>query len=197
MCAELVKRSASAYAAPQHAIGPFIFKTDHAPERIVTWAGTSRHSRGYGSGWTKLRELVLKRDRRLCQCERCKAEGRVMLATHVDHVVSKAKAKMMGWTQEQIDDPSNLRAISARCHKRKSMEERGYDYKERSEIGEDGYPVAEPPDEKQAQVISSLLLPHEPDRLSSPAVDEHHRGSLAGSRAGEQLAEGGCLQILR
>jgi 5-methylcytosine-specific restriction protein A len=76
----------------------------------------------------------------LCQCQHCKAEGRIKLATHVDHVVSKAKAKAQGWTDAQIDHPSNLQAINADCHERKGIEEYGGKAKPKRRIGIDGFP---------------------------------------------------------
>ena len=107
----------------------------------MTWANTSRHKRGYGASWDKLRKFVLKRDGHLCQCEKCLAEGRTLVATHVDHIVSKAKAKAMGWSDEQIDHPSNLRAINKDCHERKTIEENGGTPKPKRMIGLDGFPV--------------------------------------------------------
>ena len=103
------------------------------------WPTTSRQSRGYGAEWDKIRKLVLERDSYLCQCKYCKAEGRMTLATHVDHVISKAKASLMGWTQKQIDDPSNLQSINKNCHERKTIEEKGG--KPKPKIGLDGFPI--------------------------------------------------------
>ena len=88
-------------------------------------------ARGYGRAWQRLRLAVLKRDRFVCQCMRCKAANRVRLATEVDHIVSKA--------QGGTDDPSNLQAIASECHKVKTQEEQGNRPKVR--IGADGWPV--------------------------------------------------------
>lgn len=77
----------------------------------------SRQARGYGAAWDRLRVQVLARDCGLCQCEECRAAGRIRPAHEVDHIVPKAK----GGT----DDPSNLRAINRECHQRKSMRDRG------------------------------------------------------------------------
>jgi 5-methylcytosine-specific restriction endonuclease McrA len=41
------------------------------------WPTESRHKRGYGAEWDKVRKLVLERNEHLCQCRHCKAEGRV------------------------------------------------------------------------------------------------------------------------
>ena len=99
----------------------------------MSWSRESRHTRGYGTAWDKLRLAVLKRDSYLCQCTHCKAEKRVTLASEVDHIVSKAK----GGT----DDPDNLQAISKACHKRKTIEEQGGTMKPRVKIGIDGFPI--------------------------------------------------------
>jgi 5-methylcytosine-specific restriction enzyme A len=79
------------------------------------WAPTSSTERGYGWQWQKLRLRILARDCGLCQCEDCKRLGRVRLATEVDHHIPKFE----GGT----DDESNLRAISAECHKLKTAAE--------------------------------------------------------------------------
>lgn len=75
----------------------------------------SRHERGYGASWDRLRVLILKRDRYLCQCDECKRAGRVLPATEVDHRIPKAEGGN--------DDPGNLSAINAECHKRKTAKE--------------------------------------------------------------------------
>lgn len=78
--------------------------------------------RGYGWKWRQTRERILRRDNGICQP--CYKQGRVHMATEVDHVVNKAKAKAMGWTQEQIDADSNLQAINSECHKAKTQAEK-------------------------------------------------------------------------
>jgi 5-methylcytosine-specific restriction protein A len=93
----------------------------------VGWNQTSTKSaneRGYGWAWKKKRDRIMKRDNGLCQCAECKAEGRIRIATEVDHIISKAKARAMGWTEAQIDDDSNLGAINIDCHKAKTARER-------------------------------------------------------------------------
>lgn len=99
----------------------------------MSWFGRgSRHERGYGTEWDKLRLLILERDHHLCQCPQCLSTSRTRLATEVDHITSKAK----GGT----DDPSNLRAVNAECHRRLTMQQQGH--KPRIKTGIDGYPVA-------------------------------------------------------
>ena len=107
----------------------------------MPWPTTSRQSRGYGAAWDRLRKRILKRDNYLCQCKHCKAEHRVTPASEVDHIVSKAKAKAMGWTTAQINDELNLQAINSDCHVRKTLEDIGAEPKPRVRIGLDGFPV--------------------------------------------------------
>ncbi|MBI6550225.1 HNH endonuclease [Xenorhabdus lircayensis] len=76
--------------------------------------GKSRHERGYGSKWDKIRQRILKRDRHLCQ--QCLSHERVTQATMVDHIIPKAH----GGT----DADSNLSAICYGCHKLKTAHER-------------------------------------------------------------------------
>ena len=89
----------------------------------------SRHERGYGSAWDRLRKVILARDGHLCQV--CMTKGRTTPATHCDHILSKA--------QGGTDDLSNLRAICRPCHDRKSIEERGH--RVRRTITTDGWPA--------------------------------------------------------
>jgi 5-methylcytosine-specific restriction protein A len=74
--------------------------------------------RGYGYAWQKLRAKILKRDGYVCQCDDCKKLDRVLAASEVDHIVSKAA----GGT----DSPDNLQAINSECHKRKTARDSGY-----------------------------------------------------------------------
>jgi 5-methylcytosine-specific restriction protein A len=110
----------------------------------MSWSPTSRHARGYGAQWEKTRAAVLERDCYLCQCTYCKAEHRTTLATQVDHVVSRARAKVLGWSAAQVEHPDNLQSISEDCHKRKTMEEQGKQIKKsQPRVGLDGFAVAE------------------------------------------------------
>lgn len=79
----------------------------------------TRHERGYGSAWDKLRALILARDAGLCQP--CAQAQRVALATAVDHKIPKAE----GGT----DDEDNLQSICRACHLDKTSAEakRGID----------------------------------------------------------------------
>ncbi|EIL2908431.1 HNH endonuclease [Vibrio sp. Vb2110] len=80
----------------------------------VHQAGRSRHQRGYGSDWDKLRTRILRRDKYLCQC--CLRGGRAVPARDVDHII----AKEHGGT----DEDSNLEALCRPCHKAKTARER-------------------------------------------------------------------------
>lgn len=77
-------------------------------------AGLSRHQRGYGVAWEKLRRVILQRDQYLCQT--CLRDGIYTAAYAVDHI----KAKAHGGT----DDPVNLESMCRRCHDRKTARER-------------------------------------------------------------------------
>lgn len=81
----------------------------------MAWPTTSRHERGYGKAWDKLRARILARDRQLCQP--CRAAGRVTVAKQVDHKTPKAK----GGT----DEPQNLQAICKPCHDEKTLTDEG------------------------------------------------------------------------
>lgn len=83
----------------------------------------SRHERGYGAAWDRIRERILKRDCGICQCEECKALNRLRSATQVDHRVNKAEWKRVHGSLAGVDDDSNLRAINVECHKRKTARE--------------------------------------------------------------------------
>lgn len=73
----------------------------------------SRHQRGYGYEWTKLRSVALKRDS--YTCIPCQTKRRTTPATQVDHIKPKA--------QGGTDDLDNLQSICDDCHKAKTAEE--------------------------------------------------------------------------
>lgn len=95
----------------------------------MAWSETSRHQRGYGTAWDKLRKAILTRDKHLCQA--CLAKGRPTPARHVDHIVPKAK----GGT----DDEANLQSLCVPCHDEKTARDKGLRLK--VAIGVDGWPV--------------------------------------------------------
>ena len=83
----------------------------------MSWSTLSRHERGYGKEWSRLRIQVMQRDRGLCQCDQCKQANRLTAAHEVDHIKPKA--------QGGTDDLSNLRAVNRECHKRITLEQQG------------------------------------------------------------------------
>ena len=90
----------------------------------VGWTRSNQGSaseRGYGSGWRKIRDWVMRRDAGLCQP--CSKLGAISLAREVDHIVSKAQAKRLGWTEQQMDARENLQAICSTCHAVKTARE--------------------------------------------------------------------------
>lgn len=91
--------------------------------------GKTRHQQGYGSAWSKLRLVVIERDRGLCQL--CLARGRIAAGNQVDHKLSKAK----GGT----DDLDNLWLLCRPCHDRKTIEEKGHRIRPRFDVS--GWPV--------------------------------------------------------
>lgn len=96
----------------------------------MAWSRISRHERGYGHAWDKLRARILQRDKHLCQA--CKRKGLVTAATQVDHVKPKAK----GGT----DDEGNLQSICTPCHDVKTIVDAGGRVK--VTIGADGWPCS-------------------------------------------------------
>lgn len=112
--------------------------------KAKAWASTSgrqtsRHERGYGAAWDKLRPQILVRDGYLCKCAECTQAKRLRPATQVDHKISKAEWRRRHGNLEGCDDPSNLQAINAECHARKTIAEKGHTPK--TAIGQDGWPI--------------------------------------------------------
>lgn len=87
----------------------------------------SRHERGYGTQWDKLRKRILIRDKYLCQV--CLKQGIPTPAKQVDHIIPKA--------QLGTDDTDNLQSICIPCHKAKTKAETS----KRPVIGLDGWPA--------------------------------------------------------
>lgn len=79
----------------------------------TTEGRASRHERGYGKEWDRLRKQILLRDGGLCLT--CLREGVTTAAYAVDHVIPKTK----GGT----DDETNLASICRPCHSTKSAAE--------------------------------------------------------------------------
>ena len=98
----------------------------------MAWSRTSRHARGYGTAWEKLRKRILIRDKYLCQ--QCKREGRVKVGNQVDHIKPKAR----GGT----DDEANLEVLCRDCHDEKTLKEQGKKPRRFTKIGSDGWPCS-------------------------------------------------------
>jgi 5-methylcytosine-specific restriction protein A len=100
--------------------------------------GKSRHERGYGTAWERLRKVILQRDRHLCQLCYAAEPRRVRAGTHVDHILAKAN----GGT----DDPANLQTVCASCHSLKTIHDQGKNprLRKRRATGADGWPIEEP-----------------------------------------------------
>lgn len=73
----------------------------------------SRHQRGYGAAWDRIRQRILKRDEGLCQP--CLAEGRTSPGVQVDHILPRARGG--------DDSDTNLQAICEACHRAKTARE--------------------------------------------------------------------------
>ena len=94
----------------------------------MPWSRESRHKRGYGTAWDKLRKRILARDKHLCQP--CFRKGIIHPGNEVDHRLPKA--------QGGTDNEDNLQAINRECHKVKTALENGA--KPKVSIGLDGWP---------------------------------------------------------
>jgi len=113
---------------PHHSAGGGDADVDRMTRK--PWADKgSRHQRGYGSDWTRIRLQALKRDCYLCQ--ECMRQGRVTQARDVDHIIPKAK----GGT----DDLGNLQSLCQSCHGLKTALDEGW--KRSPTIGVDGWPA--------------------------------------------------------
>lgn len=99
-----------------------------APGSFADRERGSRHARGYGAGWDKKRKDILERDCYLCQ--ECKRNGKLTAigdrpySAFVDHIKPKAEARAAGWSDEQIDDDSNLQSLCKPCHTAKTDQEK-------------------------------------------------------------------------
>jgi 5-methylcytosine-specific restriction protein A len=98
----------------------------------MAWSKVSRHKRGYGASWERLRKQVLLRDNYLCL--ECLKDGRVTSANQVDHILSKAKGGK--------DNMNNLQSLCDHHHTKKTIEETGKTYRAKVRTGLDGFPVS-------------------------------------------------------
>lgn len=106
----------------------------------MPWSNESRQSRGYDAEWEKVRKQVIEHAKGLC--EKCAREGKVAMGRDVDHVVSKARAKVLGWSRARTDSITNLQYLCPFCHKEKTAAEQGRALRPaKVQIGLDGWPV--------------------------------------------------------
>jgi 5-methylcytosine-specific restriction protein A len=109
-CSKLVTDGAGYCEAHKHV----------APGSFADKDRGSRHERGYGTKWEKIRKLILQRDCGLCQ--ECLRNGRVHavgdkpFTAFCDHIVPKAE----GGT----DDYENLQTLCRSCHTAKTDKEK-------------------------------------------------------------------------
>jgi len=89
----------------------------------------SRHDRGYGSAWVKLRTAVMQRDGYLCQP--CLMMGKPTPAQEVHHITAKADGGG--------DELENLVSICRECHTNATVAARGH--RRKKQVGIDGWPI--------------------------------------------------------
>jgi 5-methylcytosine-specific restriction protein A len=89
-----------------------------ARNRRINEARPSPAKQGYGYRWQKAREVYLQRHP-FCECPDCRAQGRLLPATVVDHRIPHRGDMALFW------DVSNWQAMSKRCHDRKTARETG------------------------------------------------------------------------
>lgn len=102
------------------------------------WSKESRQSRGLGAEWERARRPAIERDKELCQP--CLKAGRLTRYAEVDHIVPRAQAEKLGWSEARTNALSNLQCICKECHKAKTAAENGATYKPKVQIGVDGCP---------------------------------------------------------
>lgn len=100
-------------SAPRHKPMPQLARRHEVP------GAADKYGQGRGGRpWRRKREQVMKRDGYLCQCEECKASGRLLIAHEVDHIDNKR-----GPDGRLNDSLTNLRAINRDCHRAKTARE--------------------------------------------------------------------------
>lgn len=82
-------------------------------------------------GWTGVQQRRRRMARSHGLCEACRAEGRVRLATVVDHI----KPLALGGS----DEDTNTQNLCDPCHDKKTRKDFGF--KEKKTIGVDGWPI--------------------------------------------------------
>lgn len=106
----------------------------------------SRHVRGYGNDWLRLRNAVLSNEP---LCRECATYGRTTVATVVDHITPK----VWGGT----DDYENLQPLCNACHDTKTTQE-----VERGRLQKSFVPVtivAGPPGSGKSTYVAGVMQP--------------------------------------
>ncbi len=85
--------------------------TTHQPARKREDDRASASTRGYGATWRRLRQMILARSP-VCADPFGDHQGRLVLATDVDHIIAKRDGGQ--------DIESNLQALCHACHSRKT-----------------------------------------------------------------------------
>ena len=108
-------------------------------------------------------------------CVMCKAEGRVTIANQLDHIV----ALVNGGLDFDKDDGHNRQGLCEPHHLRKTAADMGHEYRERLEVGLDGWPLASPigPMGPGTTILPIVVKPHD---LSEKTVPVGGGGSKVG-----------------
>lgn len=80
-------------------------------------------ARGYGADWRKVRTAKLAMTP-LCECDRCRKMGRVLVADTVHHIKTVERRPDLRLSA------SNLKSMSQRCHEAEHGREKDFDYLE-------------------------------------------------------------------
>jgi 5-methylcytosine-specific restriction protein A len=105
-------RRFSGLASPIHRLTPRLAGLSGADTGFVRRDGRSASHRGYGRDWQKVRLQVL---RATPLCAFCGEQGRVTVATDVDHI-----EPFSGVADPRRLDVSNLRPLCSPCHRRRT-----------------------------------------------------------------------------
>jgi len=95
-----------------------------ADRKVGKWGDErrgSRQSRNYGAEWEAKRKRILRRDKGLCQPHM--RIDKFVPAKQVDHIVARAIAQAVGWSESMIEDDGNLQSICVDCHNAKTAHE--------------------------------------------------------------------------
>jgi hypothetical protein len=88
---------------------PRVLTSSGATSGFQRLDGRSSTERGYGSDWRRVRAAILAAEP---LCRMCAAEGRVTIATEVDHI-----QPFTSLDDPRRLDPTNLRPLCAPCHR--------------------------------------------------------------------------------